>query len=49
MAGFEVIGNEELNEIKDIFDNGGVLFRHSFEGLRNGCYKVANFERAFAD
>ena len=42
MPGFEVIGKEELNEIIDIFDNGGILFRHGFDQLRNNSYKVKN-------
>ena len=49
MAGYEVIGNEELDEIKDIFSNGGVLFRHGFDQIRNGTYKVRDFEDAFAN
>jgi len=48
MPGYEVIGSEELAEIQDIFLNGGVLFRHGFDGLRNGCYKVRDFEKAFS-
>ena len=48
MPGFEVIGNEEFQEIKDIFDKGGVLFRHSFDNLRNGSFKVRQFEKEFA-
>ena len=43
MAGFEVIGKEELAELSDVFARGGVLFRHSFESLRNGCFKVEEF------
>ncbi len=49
MPGFEVIGKEEQAEIDDIFRRGGVLFRHGFDALRNDCYKVRDFERAFAD
>ena len=48
MAGFEVIGEEEFLEIKDIFNNGGVMFRHGFENIRNNTYKVADFEKQFA-
>lgn len=48
MPGFELIGKEELNEINDIFTNGGILFRHGFDNLRNGCYKVRDFEIAFS-
>jgi len=49
VPGFEVIGKEEQAEIDDIFRRGGVLFRHGFDALRNDCYKVRDFERAFAD
>ena len=48
MPGFEVIGAEEQAEINDIFARGGVLFRHGFDALRNDCYKVRDFESAFA-
>jgi 8-amino-3,8-dideoxy-alpha-D-manno-octulosonate transaminase len=48
MPGYEVIGNEELAEIQDVFSHGGVLFRHGFDGLRNNCFKVKEFEQAFA-
>ena len=48
MPGYELVGQEELAEIQDVFAHGGVLFRHGFDGLRNNCYKVRDFERAFA-
>jgi len=48
MPGYEVFGDEELAEVQDVFSNGGVLFRQGFEGLRNNCYKVRDFEKAFA-
>ncbi len=48
MPGYEMIGNEEFQEIKDIFDKGGVLFRHSFDNLRNNSFKVRQFEEEFA-
>ena len=48
MPGFEVIGDEEFESVKDVFTNGGILFRHSFDHLRNGTYKVKSFEEAFA-
>jgi 8-amino-3,8-dideoxy-alpha-D-manno-octulosonate transaminase len=48
MPGFEVIGSEEQAEVQDVFDQGGVLFRHGFDGLRNDCYKVRQFEQEFA-
>ena len=48
MPGYELIGIEEQNEINEVFKNGGVLFRHGFDELRNNCYKVKEFEEAFA-
>jgi 8-amino-3,8-dideoxy-alpha-D-manno-octulosonate transaminase len=48
MPGFEVIGSEELEQVTEVFQKSGVLFRHSFDDLRNGIYKVREFERAFA-
>ena len=48
MPGFELIDNEEFLEIKEIFDKSRILFRHSFDPLRNGIYKVRDFEQAFA-
>jgi 8-amino-3,8-dideoxy-alpha-D-manno-octulosonate transaminase len=48
MPGYEVIGKEEQAEVQDVFANGGVLFRHGFDGLRKNCYKVQQFEKAFA-
>lgn len=49
MPGFEVIGSEERDEVDSIFSNGGVLFRHGFDAIRNGSFKVQQFERDFAD
>jgi len=48
MPGYEVFGDEEFAEVQDVFSKGGVLFRQGFEGLRNNCYKVRDFEKAFA-
>ena len=48
MPGYEVIGDEEKKEILEVFDNGGILFRHGFDGLRNNSYKVRDFEHSFA-
>ncbi len=48
MPGYEVIGIEELAEVQDVFSNGGILFRHGFDALRNNCYKVREFEQSFA-
>ncbi len=48
MPGFEVIGAEEQAEVNDVFARGGVLFRHGFDAMRGDCYKVREFEAAFA-
>lgn len=49
MPGFEVIGDEERAAVNELFDDGGILFRHGFDAMRNGRYRVVEFERAFAD
>lgn len=49
MPGYEVIGSEEQLEVNDVFARGGVLFRHGFDAMRGDCYKVREFEAAFAD
>ena len=49
MPGFELIGKEEFAEIKHLFDESKILFRNSFDHLRNNIYKVKEFEKAFAD
>ncbi|HEX5480514.1 MAG TPA: DegT/DnrJ/EryC1/StrS family aminotransferase [Dehalococcoidia bacterium] len=48
MPGFEMIGDEELAQVREVFEKSGILFRHGFDGLRNGVYKVREFEQAFA-
>lgn len=48
MPGFEVFGEEERQEILEVLDTG-VLFRYEFAAQRKGVYKVAAFERRFAD
>lgn len=48
MPGYEVIGAEEQAEVDEVFARGGVLFRHGFDAMRDGCYKVRDFEAAFA-
>jgi 8-amino-3,8-dideoxy-alpha-D-manno-octulosonate transaminase len=49
MPGYELIGQEEFNEIKHLFDESKILFRHGFDHLRNNIYKVKEFEKAFAE
>ena len=48
MPGFELIGKEEKKELENIFKNGGVLFRHGFDNIRNNTFKVKSFEKNFA-
>ena len=49
MPGFELIGKEEHNELNHLMTNSGILFRHGFDNLRNGIYKVRDFENMFAN
>src|ERR1041385_5489834 len=49
MPGFELVGQEELESIQEIFADGGILFRHGFDAMRNGRYRVIEFENAFAE
>lgn len=49
MPGIEVFGEEERDAINHLFtQNGGVLFAHGFEDIRNNIFKVREFERDFA-
>jgi 8-amino-3,8-dideoxy-alpha-D-manno-octulosonate transaminase len=49
VPGFELVGNEERAAINEIFEtSNGVMFAHGFVGLRNGRYRVREFEKAFA-
>lgn len=47
MPGFEVLGKEEEKEILDVLKKK-TLFRYEFDEMRQGIYKVAEFEREFA-
>ena len=49
MPGFELIGEEERAAVNELFDDGGVLFAHAFDGVRNGRFRVREFEEQFAD
>ena len=50
MPGFEVFGKEEQEAIQKLFDkNGGILLAHGFDAVRNGVYRVREFEKAFAN
>jgi len=48
MPGFEVIGEEEKQELLDVLSRK-TLFRYEFHQQREGIYKVQEFEKAFAD
>jgi 8-amino-3,8-dideoxy-alpha-D-manno-octulosonate transaminase len=49
MPGFELIGAEEMEAIREIFtQSGGVLFAHGFDTRRRGRYRVRELERALA-
>lgn len=47
MPGFEIIGEEEKEQILEVLSRK-VLFRYGFDQQRGGDYKVAAFERSFA-
>lgn len=49
MPGFELIGEEEYAEISQVFRSGGILSRFGLNDRRSGCFKVEEFEAAFAD
>ena len=45
MPGNELIGKEELNNLKEIFHkSNGVLFAHAFDKRRNKIFRVRKFE-----
>tara|TARA_X000000368_G_C22972440_1_gene686065 strand:+ start:60 stop:1214 length:1155 start_codon:yes stop_codon:yes gene_type:complete len=48
MPGFELIGKEEFHELEHLFKDSKILFRHSFDNLRNDIYKVRDFEDNFS-
>jgi 8-amino-3,8-dideoxy-alpha-D-manno-octulosonate transaminase len=47
MAGAELIGKEELKEVKDVLETG-ILMRYGFDKERKGVFKVREFEQKFA-
>jgi len=50
MPGFEVFGKEEQEAINELFEiNGGVMFAHGFDAIRNSVFRVRDFEKAFAE
>ena len=50
MPGFELIGQEEKANLNEIFEtSNGVMFPHGFDALRNGRYRVREFEKKFSE
>ena len=49
MPGFELIGEEERKAVNDLFKDGGILFAHGFDKMRNNRYHVREFEKKFAN
>ena len=47
MAGFEVFGKEERQEVMDVMETG-VLMRYGFDAERKGVFKVRQFEEEVA-
>ena len=49
MPGFELMGQEELQALQSIFtESGGCLFAHGFPAMRNGRFRVREFENELA-
>ncbi|MCM8759714.1 MAG: DegT/DnrJ/EryC1/StrS family aminotransferase [Candidatus Omnitrophica bacterium] len=48
MPGREVFGQEEIQEVVEVLQRG-VLFRYGFDAQRQGIFKVAQFEKEFAN
>jgi 8-amino-3,8-dideoxy-alpha-D-manno-octulosonate transaminase len=49
MPGYELIGTEEKSQLIEIFEtSNGVLFPHGFDHLRNGRFRVREFEKLFS-
>lgn len=48
MPGFELIDERERAAVNEVFDRGGVFFRHGFDAMRKHVFKVREFEDAFA-
>jgi len=48
MPGYEIIGQEERDEVLDVLSRN-MLFRYGFDAQRKGIFKVKEFEKEFAD
>jgi 8-amino-3,8-dideoxy-alpha-D-manno-octulosonate transaminase len=50
MPGYELMGEEEKTNLIEIFEtSNGVLFPHGFDALRNGRFRVREFEKSFSN
>ena len=49
MGGSELIGKEEKEALIEVIERGGVLLRYGFDEKRRNVFKVAEFEKQFAD
>jgi len=48
MPGYEVIGQEEKEELLDVLSRK-IVFRYGFDSERKGIFKVSQFEKEFAE
>lgn len=48
MPGYELIGEEELGAVRDVFERGSVLACFGDDEQRRGIYRVEEFEQAFS-
>ena len=49
MGGSELIGKEEKEVLVEVIERGGVLLRYGFDEKRRNVFKVAEFEKKFAE
>ncbi len=49
MGGSELIGKEEEQALVEIIERGGILLRYGFDEKRRNVFKVAEFEKKFAE
>lgn len=50
VPGYEVFDHRERAAVDAVFQaNGGVLFAHGFEAIRNDIFRVREYEQAFAE
>ena len=50
MPGWELVGDEERESLNEIFDeSNGVMFAHGFGHLRNGRFRVREFEKRLGE